>query len=397
VYFRLSLFVLLCSGLGFAASLIGTDVLGLEQSPSNAAIARNGIARQNPAVNAFENKTKFGTTILFEYANANKNDASVGLNSFGVPSIYMVLPLGFLGAFSVDLEQAYFASNRLELIDQALDADVLYISRTGIYELAPSYSLRLPFFLSDFALGASYRVFFGNSYSSIRRGRSNNWNEEDWMARNVQITNIEKGHFESADSWQRHFGGSLHYHKKNIDYFVSYFPSVEMRKSITSMVQFSNTDTLQASTEKKTFKLPKQFASGAHFVFAKEHNLSLVYEQKNWGENSIANIAETETQKTSSYFAEYKKSGTGLHYSSFFKKNDFGISAWYADKYIKDASEFGASVFSDLWLGRRGTLVGIALFGGYRQADDPYWNEPFFGFKLNLTGVGNWGTSARRR
>jgi len=393
VYFRLYLFVLLCSGFGFAASLIGMDVLGLEQSPSNAAIIRNGIARQNPAVNAFENKTKFGTTILFEYANASEGDNSVGLNSFGVPSIYMVLPLGFAGAFSIDLEQTYFANSRLELIDQALDANVLYISRTGIYELAPSYSLRLPFFLSDFALGASYRIFFGNSYSSIRRGRSNNWAEDDWMARNVLIANTEKGHFESTDSWLRNFGGSLHYHKKSIDYFVSYFPSVEMEKSTTRMVQFSNTDTLPPSTEKKTFKLPEQFASGAHFLFAKEHNLSFVYEQKNWEEN----IAETETQKTSSYFIEYKKSGTGLHYSSFFKRNDFGISAWYADKYIKDANEYGASIFSDLWLGRRGTLFGVALFGGYRQADDPYWNEPFFGFKLNLTGIGNWGTSARRR
>jgi long-chain fatty acid transport protein len=165
-----------------------------------------------------------------------------------------------------------------------------------------------------------------------------------------------------------------------------------MKKNIDRMVQFSNTDTLEARKESEAFRLPKQFASGAHFIFLKNHNLSLVYEQKNWEENNIA-----ETQKAVSYFAEYKRAGTGLYYSSFLKRNDFGISAWYSDLYIKDANEYGASLFSDLWLGRRGTLVGIALFGGYRQAEDPYWDEPFFGFKLSLTGVGNWGTSARRR
>jgi hypothetical protein len=59
--------------------------------------------------------------------------------------------------------------------------------------------------------------------------------------------------------------------------------------------------------------------------------------------------------------------------------------------------EYGGSLFSDLWLGRRGTLAGLALYGGYRQAKEPYWDELFFGFKLNLTGVGNWGTSSRRK
>jgi len=375
----------LAVGAGFAASLIGADALGMEQAPRNAAIIRNGFVPQNPAIHAFENKTKFGTTILFEYAWAQKDKESIAMNSFTVPSISMVLPLGFAGAFGIGLEQKYFASNRLELIDTARNANVLYSSRVGIYELLPSYSIRLPF-LTDFAIGTSYRILFGNSYSTLERGNSKEWGNETWMARNVFVTEKETGTFESSSDWWRNFGYSLHLHKKTLDYFLSYFPSIQIEKGVKENAQFSNYDTLQTNSRTDVFKLPKRFASGVHFRFWKNQNLSLVYEAQRGEDEDIT-----------SWFAEYKLSGTGLHYSPFFQRNDFGINAWFAEKYLSDANEYGASIFSDLWLGRRGTLVGIALFGGYRQAKEPYWDEPFFGFKFSLTGVGNWGTSIRRR
>ncbi len=378
-----------------AASLIGTDALGMEPAPKNAVIIRNGFVSQNPAINAFENKTKFGTVIQFEYAVARKDTNSISVNSFTVPSISMVLPLGFLGTFGIGLEQKYFANNRIELIDTALNSNISFSSRVGIYELLPSYSLRLPFFLSDFALGASYRIFFGNSYSTLERGRSlTEWsNEESWITRDVLITKKETSHFEATSDWWRNFGYSLHFHRKTVDYFISYFPSVQMEKNIRENIQFSNFDTLQSTGRTENFNLPKRFASGVHFRFWQNQNLSLVYEQQDFEESELAQ----ETQKAFSYFAEYKISGTGLHYSPFFKRNNFGLSAWYAEKYLNDVNEYGTSLFSDLWLGRRGTILGVALFGGYRQAKEPYWSEPFFGFKFSLTGVGNWGTSFRRK
>jgi long-chain fatty acid transport protein len=380
--------VFLAIGISFAASLIGTDVLGMEQAPRNAAIIRSGFAPLNPAVNAFENQTKFETVIKFEYAEAQKNSDAISLNSFTVPSISMVLPLGFLGTFGIGLEQKYFASNRIELIDSALNSNILFSSRVGVYELLPSYSIRLPFFLSDFALGTSYRVFFGNSYSTLERGKSNDWGDDDWMARNVLIAKKETGHFKTTSDWWRNFGYSLHFHRKTADYFVSYFPSVQMKENIKENVQFSNHDTLQATKRTEAFKLPQRLASGVHLRFWQNQNLSIVYELQDFEEAA------------SSYFVEYKISGTGVHYTPFLKRNDFGVNAWYAEKYhLKDVdvNEYGGSLFSNMWLGRRGTLVGVALYGGYRQAKEPYWDEPFFGFKLSLTGVGNWGTSIRRK
>lgn len=369
----------------FAASLIGAEALGLEPAPRNAAIIRNGFTPINPAINAFENKTKFGTTIQLEYAEARKGEDIIALNSFTVPSISMVLPLGFLGTFGIGLEQKYFASNRMELRDTALDANILYTSRVGIYELLPSYSLRLPFFLSDFAAGFSYRMSFGNSYSAIERGTSKEWDEDIQKARNVLVTKKETGVFETTSDWWRNFGYSLHFHKKTVDYFISYFPSIELQRDIDEKLQFNNNDTTRTTKRAETFKMPKRFASGVHFRFWQNQNLSFVYEEQK-GDEEIASL-----------FTEYKISGTGLHYSPFFKRNDFGINAWFAEKYLKDVNEYGASLFSDLWLGRRGTILGIALFGGYRQTKEPYWDEPFLGFKLSLTGVGNWGTSVRRR
>jgi len=358
------------------------DALGAEPAPQNAAVIRNGLAPQNPALNAFENKTKFGVTIQYEYAEAQSGSNAIALNSFTMPSISMVLPLGFLGAFGIGLEQKYFASNRLELADPALDADISLNSRTGLYELAPSYSIRLPFFLSDFAVGASYRIFFGNSYSLLERGKSREWDGEDaWMARDISITERERGSFETDDDWWRNFGYSLHFHRKTLDYFVSYFPHLQMKKNIRRNIQFSNTDTLRTTEITESFTLSKRFASGVHFRFWENQNLSLVYEQ----------------HEAFSWLAEYKITGTGLYYSSFLKRNNFGVNAWYAEKYTEDAHEFGASLLSDLWLGRRGTIVGLAFYGGYRGAEKPSWDELFFGFKLNLTGVGNWGTSSRRK
>jgi long-chain fatty acid transport protein len=300
----------------------------------------------------------------------------------------MILPLGSLGVFSIGLEQKFFANNRLELLDET--SNIRLTSRVGIYEFLPSYSIRLPFFLSDFAVGTSYRVLFGNSFSTLERGPLD-WGDEAWMARNIIVTERERGYFESTSDWWKNFGYSLHYHKKTVDYFISYFPSIQMQQNIRKNIQFEREDrlgipdTLQTHERKEFFKLPNRFAHGVHFRFLQNKNLSLVHEQQRYDD------------PISSYFAEYKISGTGLHYSPFFKRNDFGISAWYAEKYVKDINEYGASLFSDLWLGRRGTLIGIAFFGGYRQAKEPHWDEPFFGLRLNLTGVGNWGTSVRRR
>ena len=363
-----------------AASLIGADVLGMEQAPKNAATVRNGFAPLNPAANAFESKTKFGVTIQYESTSAQSEKNSISLNSFDISSMYMVLPFGSWGAFGIGLNQKYSTSHRLELEDET--SNISLLSRAGLYELTPSYSIRLPFFLSDFSLGTSYRIFFGNSYSTITRGKSNDWGEDSWMANNVLITDRERGSYISDDNWWRNFGYSMHFHKKSIDYFVSYFPSVQMQKDIRENVQFSNTDTLQTSKRTEDFKLSKYFASGVHYRFWQNQNLSLVYERKN---------------ESFSGLAEYKIIGTGFNYSPFFKRNNFGLNAWYAEKYLKDVNEYGISLLSDMWLGRRGTLIGLSFFGGYRQAKEPYWDELFFGFELNLTGVGNWGTSARRR
>jgi long-chain fatty acid transport protein len=309
-----AIFLAICAS--FAASLIGTDNLGMEPAPQNAAIIRNGLAPQNPALNAFENKTKFGVSIQYEYADAKKGKDAIPLSSFTMPSVSMVLPLGFLGSFGIGLEQKYFASNRLELADTALDANISITSRTGLYELAPSYSIRLPF-INDFALGASYRIFFGNSSYFLERGKSREWSDDSWIAENILITQRERASFEANDDWWRSFGYSLHYHKKSVDYFVSFFPSVQMEKNIRENVQFSNTDTLRTTERTESFKLAERFASGVHFRFWQNQNLSLVHERQIYEQNEAF-----------SWLAEYKVSGTGLYYSSFFQRNNFGISAW---------------------------------------------------------------------
>jgi len=382
-----AVFSIVCASYG--ASLIGVDALGMDQSPKNAVVVKSGFAPQNPAINAFETKTKFGATMLYERTEAKDGNYSVPSTFFSVPSLSMILPLDFLGTLGIGLEEKFFSHNRLELIDATLDANMLYSSRIGIYELSPSYSIRLPFFLSDFAVGVSYRIFFGNFSSSLERRNS----ERSWMANGVTVANRESGNFEADDDWWRNFGTGLHFHTKTADYFFSYFPAVQIQKNIMESIQYSNSSNFAATGKTETFKLPEHFASGIHFRFWKNQNLSLVYELQNFEEAELA----AETQKAFSYLAEYKITGTGLYFSPFLERNNFGANVWYAEKYLKDVKELGASLLSDLWLGYRGTSLGLALFGGYRFAKYPYWDESFVGIKFNLTGVGNWGTSARRK
>ena len=380
VNFKLLFVISLAVCAANAASLIGMDSLGMDGTPQNSVLIRNGYSSLNPAINAFENKTKFGATIQYEHAIPQNGSNSLSLNSFTTPNISMVLPLGFLGSIGIGMEQKYFANNRIELTEPALDADVILTSKLGIYALTPSYAIRLPYMFSDISIGATYRVFFGNSTYTQELGNSQKWNEK-WIVQNTIITQKQIATYESDDAFWRNFGTSIHLHRKNLDWFYSYFPKVAMKKEIKEKVQFSNTDTLKSTKRTEKFELSKHLATGVHYRFLQNQNLSLVYENGD----------------SKSYFVEYKIIGTGMYYSSFLKKNNFGINAWFSEKYLKDVNEFGGSVFSDLWLGRRGTLIGIALYGGYRDAEEPYWDEPFFGFKLNLTGVGNWGTSARRK
>jgi long-chain fatty acid transport protein len=75
----------------------------------------------------------------------------------------------------------------------------------------------------------------------------------------------------------------------------------------------------------------------------------------------------------------------------------FRLGAWYRDWYIKDVSEYGASLGVGLPLGARGTMVDVALQGGMREASSAEWDETFFGIRLTLTGVGSWGKTNNSR
>jgi hypothetical protein len=49
-------------------------------------------------------------------------------------------------------------------------------------------------------------------------------------------------------------------------------------------------------------------------------------------------------------------------------------------------------------LGRRGSQIDLALKVGHREADGiDYFQEDFIKLSATLTGVGTWGTPARRR
>jgi long-chain fatty acid transport protein len=305
----------------------------------------------------------------------------------------MSIPLGVFGGVGFGMLQRYTAASRLEFVDSAANADALAEIRGSLFELSPAYAYRFPGFLRALSLGAQYRLFFGNSLYETRTGASLADTTHDWLTDGVTIGHKTTVDWDVKSDWWRNLRGALHWHGRSVDFFFSYAPQIDLERTLGTKTQFSNTDTLHPRSSVQKIAYPELLSTGLRLRFGKRHNLGLEYSQQNFDGTMPTLTDETvELQASRKAALIYQLEGSGLHYDGFFKRHTFRVGGWYKALYLKDANEFGGTLGTGLYLGRRGTKIDIDLLGGARSAQE---DEAFFGVELTLTGVGNWGESSR--
>jgi long-chain fatty acid transport protein len=185
-----------------------------------------------------------------------------------------------------------------------------------------------------------------------------------------------------------------------VDFFVSYAPRIDLERTVHSKTQFfyPNTvipDTLQPTSEVQAIAFPQQFATGLRLRLGASHHIGLEYAQQSF-EGTMPTLAGDSVALQTSRKAAlvYQLEGSGLYYDSFFKRNTFRVGAWHKSLYLKDAEEWGGTLGTGIYLGRRGTKIDLDLQGGARTSQ-AFFDEAFFGIELTLTGVGYWGESSR--
>jgi len=397
--------LLLCAVSGQAASLMGMEALGQENTQRGGATIRKGYSYLNPALLAWEDKTTFNAQLRFENATASESGSSLSAQSFSVPSLSMGLPLGFLGAVGIGLQQHYTVDNLIEYSDSSTGIDEKLEYQGSIFEAVPAYALRLPSVLRDVSVGVNYRVIFG----SIRRTLSMSGQSTDlaagdtWAYENARLTDKVEGNWEATGAMWKRFGGSVQWHRKSVDYFMGYTQPYTLRRDLSRNLQFSNTDTLRPVQTEQYIHIPAQMSTGMHMRFGKSHNITAEFSQQGWdgaipllsGGWGLPDSAELQTQKI--FSLEYELEGSGLYYDSFLKRNSYRFGTWFKDWYLSEVSEYGATVGMGLPLGRRGTRMDFSIQGGLRSdSDSPAWDETFWGVQFGFTGVGSWGQKSRR-
>lgn len=401
----LPLSLLLASVAVPAASMLGLEAIGQENSPRGGAVIREGYSYLNPALLAWEDKTSFSAVLAFDQDFASNGGSAISSESFGVPSMSMAIPMGFLGSIGLGLHQHYTSDAQIESGDSAHANEVRLDYQGSIFEVAPAYAWRLPGFLRDFSLGVNYRFLFGSIKRSLTmQGSSDGLAEADaWAFSQTELTDRAEGNWEAAGAAWKRLGGSMHWHRKNVDYYLGYAMPYQMRRDMTYNLQYSNTDTLQPAHAEQFVDMPGRLSTGMHVRFGQRHNASLEFTQQafdgsmsllagNW---ALPDSAEVQTQRN--FSAEYELEGSGLYYDSFWKRNSYRLGAWYKEWYLADVSELGANLGMGLPLGRRGTRLDVSVQGGLRDGGaSSAWDETFWGIRLGFTGVGSWGQKSRR-
>ncbi|MDR1760348.1 MAG: hypothetical protein LBR60_07465 [Fibrobacter sp.] len=401
-YFGLLLFFAAVSA--HAVSLIGTDALGQGNDGARFGNAKTeeGLSMVNPARLAFERKVSFSAVVNYEVAVATKGDDTYASDNVEIPSLAFIFPLGRFGALSVGVWQHYSANMSTSVTDSSNHYSTEVEYRGSLFELTPSYALRLPF-LRRVSLGGTVHFVMGANSRRITLGpdKSNLAPEDTWASTDAKITDAADGDWKIKNH-PAYYTGSIQYAGRSVEYFFSYTTPYTLRNKLKYDLQFSQLDTLRPSTVTREIEMPATFATGVNFKFMKVHNIMLDVLVRNW-DDAVPNIAggwnlpdETEVQRELSVGGGYQRDGSDLAYESYVNRTSFRLGAWYRSWYIKDVNEFGGSLGVGLPLGIRGTKLDVSIHGGYRTAEKPNWDESFFGVSVGLIGVGNWGQPSRR-
>lgn len=402
---------LLCAtGFSFA-SMIGLDALGEQQiGGGSAALAGRGFAGHaktgdfegvsviNPARQAFDNKVSLNLNFLLGVSTASHSSSSYTKTSVSMPSMNLTFPMADFGTFGLSLWQRYAASIREEVDNEKENWNAEIEYQSSIYELVPTYAIRLPFFRM-LSLGASAHVVMGSFTRSLTLGPDNSEiaKEDAWATNDADVTDYVTGDWEIKHH-PAYYTFATQYRGRMASFFFSFTTPYTLSNELEYNFRFDELDTLAPTRKTREIRVPAMLATGVNFRFMKRHNVMVDLSKSAWNRD-IENVAGswsmaavTKTQTDFNLSIGYQRDGSDVFYEAYWDRITYRAGAWFKNWYIKDVSEFGGSVGAGFPLGRKGTTLDLAIQGGVRLSDDDRnWSESFFGIRLGLVGVGSWG------
>jgi long-chain fatty acid transport protein len=401
---------------GFAfSSTIGLDALGNEQVMGGTASAAGrgfagnaktgdaeGLSVINPARMAFDAKVVFNLNFSMELDEARKNGTHYSFSELSIPSFNLSFPMGIFGTTGLSLWQHYASSFSEEYENKKTSSDVKLEYQGSVYELVPTYAVRLPFFRS-LSVGASAHMVMGNTSRSLTIGgdKTGLSDEDVWAAGDYIISDYVDGTWEIKDH-PFYYTGALQYRGKMVSYFFSFTTGYTLKNVLDYNFRFSEIDTLASNRYTREVEVPALLATGINYRLAKRHNIMVDLQWRAW-DKDVENIAgswnmpkTTETQTDFMVSLGYQCDGSPLFYESYWNRINYRAGGWYRNWYVKDVFEVGGSLGAGFPLGRKGTTFDMALQGGKRFADtDSQWEEMFIGLRIGLTGIATWGMERR--
>ncbi len=410
--FLLALSIL--SGYAFS-SMIGLEALGDEQVLGGTASAAGrgfaggaktgdaeGLSVVNPARLAFDAKVVFNLNFLMEMDDARNGGHHYSTSNLSMPSFNLSFPMGSFGAMGLSLWQHFSSSFNEDSENNKIGSNVKLEYQGSVYELVPTYAIRLPFFRS-LSLGASAHVVMGNTSRNLTLGGDASEIEKSdaWATGKYLVSDYVDGTWEIKDH-PAYYTGALQYRGKLASYFLSFTTGYTLQNTLDYNFRFSEIDTLSSTRSTREIDVPAMLATGINYRLAKRHNVMMDLTWRVW-DKDIENIAGgwnmpevTETQTDFMVSLGYQCDGSPLFYESYWNRINYRAGAWYRNWYIKDVFEVGGSLGGGFPLGRKGTTIDIALQGGKRFADTKSeWEEMFIGLRIGLTGIATWGQERR--
>ena len=395
--------------------MIGLDALGEENVMGGTASAAGrgfaggaktgeaeGFLVTNPARMAFDTKVVFNLNFLMDFNTAESDGESYFTKGISMPSFNLSFPMGDFGAFGASLWQHFSSTLRESVSDTLTNSDALIEYKGSVYEIVPSYAVRLPFF-RNVSLGASMHIVMGSMTRSLTLGPNKSSIEEEdlWAANNSEITDYVEGSWE-IENHPAYYTGSVQYRGRQSSFYFSYTTGYTLLNELDYNFRFSEVDTLIPNHSERTIKMPAQLATGVNYRLAKRHNVMMDLLWRSW-EDDVENVGgsfdmrnATETQDDFMASVGYQRDGSGLYYDPYWDRVTYRAGAWYKNWYIADVYEVGGSIGAGFPLGRKGISLDLAIQGGKRFSEsEGNWEEVFMGIRLGLMGIGNWGQTRR--
>lgn len=407
--------LILCAVCISSASMLGIDALGEEQilggtvSSAGRGYAGNaktgdaeGVSIVNPARIAFDSKVIFNLNFLYEISSAENDGSTYTVNTLSLPSFNFSFPMGNFGALGLSLWQRYSANlnETYENVNSEDETKILY--QGSVYELIPSYAVRLPY-LRSFSVGASAHVVIGKNEREMTFAPNNSGVDscDYWATNESNVSDYVEGSWKIKNHLA-YYTFALQYRGRLASYFFSFTTPHTLQNELDYNFRFSEIDTLVPTQKTREIRVPALLATGISYRFMKRHNVMLDLQWRAW-DKDVENIAGgwnmekiTETQNDFLVSLGYQRDGSNLFYDPFLSRMSFRLGGWMKGWYVKDVYEFGGAIGAGFPLGKKGTTIDLALQGGKRTTgSNADWEETFLGIRLGLMGIGEWGKTGR--